>query len=330
MRQDESQKDLLELLQAIRNGTLDRKKHWPLLASRNYANLPEEEKKLFQKDCLKICATNKACKAYNVQKLKEMKVPVAVIDSVNEPASGKGLSTNKAGGLPNDTLLAEGGKVMLHSNLWTEGGLTNGSKGIISRILYKNNRKPPQVPDAVLCHFPDYKGPAFDFDSEGRKLIPIVAKSVEFFHYNIKHVRTTIPLSPCDAISCHKCQGQTCTSHTLMDLGGREFCLGLFYVALSRVKELNRMAFDPMPDWMRVSSFTKRAEFKERLNEEEKLDKLFKETLQRYRDSRKDNKNVDIQDAQEDQIDLEVLEGLEGLFSQDDNDNVLWNADEFD
>ena len=145
MRQDDSQKDLLDLLQAIRSGKMSKEKHWPLLKSRNLANLPDEEKQQFLNDCLKICATNKACKAYNIKKLKEMKVSVAAVDSVNEPSSGKGLSTSKAGGLPNDTLLAEGGKVMLHSNLWTESGLTNGAKGVISKIIYKPGRQPPQV-----------------------------------------------------------------------------------------------------------------------------------------------------------------------------------------
>ena len=124
---------------------MSKEKHWPLLKSRNFANLPDEEKQQFLNDCLKICATNKACKAYNIKKLKEMKVSVAAVDSVNEPSSGKGLSTSKAGGLPNDTLLAEGGKVMLHSNLWTESGLTNGAKGVISKIIYKPGRQPPQV-----------------------------------------------------------------------------------------------------------------------------------------------------------------------------------------
>lgn len=203
-----------------------------------------------------------------------------------------------------------------------------------------------KVPDAVLCHFPQYKGEGFSEDAEGRKLIPIVAKSVEFFHYNTKHVRTIIPLSPCDAISIHKCQGQTCTGPTLMDLGGKEFSLGLFYVALSRVKELNRMAFDPMPDWQRASSFTKRVEFKERLEEEEKLDQYFKETLQKYRDSRKDQvvqeaqgaqvnhqENQEPQGAQVEPLDSQDAQEIPQIFqwSQEELENLPpWDPNEFD
>ena len=287
MRQDENQTELRELLQAIRTGTLKKATHWPLLEKRDYNNLSEEEKKLFNKEALKICATNKACKAYNVLKLKEKKVPVAVVEAVNEPKGSKDVESSKAGGLPKDTLLAEGGKVMLHSNLWTEAGLTNGSRGTIWRTIYRPGRAPPAIPDVVLCRFPQFKGKSFieTEDDEGGPIVPICPKTVEFFHYGKKASRTIVPLSPCDALTCHKCQGFTCTSHTLMDLGSREFCVGLFYVALSRVKELNMMAFSPMPNWQRMTSFMQKVEFKERLAEEQRLENLYKETLAEFKKS---------------------------------------------
>ena len=70
-----------------------------------------------------------------------------------------------------------------------------------------------------------------------------------------------------------------------MDLGSREFCVGLFYVALSRVKELNMMAFSPMPNWQRMTSFMQKVEFKERLAEEQRLENLYKETLAEFKKS---------------------------------------------
>ena len=158
MRQDESQTVFRDLLNHIRNGTLNKKRDWPILASRDLKNLPEEERKCFENDAIKICATNKSCKAFNVNKLKEMNVPVAAIKSDNRPDSGKDLTANKAGGMPKDTLLAKGCKVMLHSNLWTEAGLTNGSQGIVKAILFEPGQGPPSNPSAVLVHFPSYKG----------------------------------------------------------------------------------------------------------------------------------------------------------------------------
>lgn len=286
MRQDENQTELRDLLQGIRTGTLKKENHWPLLEKRDYNNLSDEDKKLFEKDAMKICATNKACKAYNVLKLKERKVPVAVVEAVNVPKSGKDVEASKAGGMPKDTLLAEGGKVLLHSNLWTEAGLTNGGRGKIWKIIYKPNRAPPEIPDVVLCRFPQYKGKSFieTEDDEG-PIVPICPKTVEFFHYGKKYTRTIVPLSPCDALTCHKCQGFTCTTPTLMDLGNREFCLGLVYVALSRVKELNMMAFSPMPNWLRLTSFMQKNEFKERLAEEQRLEELYQQTLQDFQQS---------------------------------------------
>ena len=70
-----------------------------------------------------------------------------------------------------------------------------------------------------------------------------------------------------------------------MDLGNREFCLGLVYVALSRVKELNMMAFSPMPNWLRLTSFMQKNEFKERLAEEQRLENLYQETLKDFQKS---------------------------------------------
>ena len=125
------------------------------------------------------------------------------------------------------------------------------------------------------------QGPSFLPDQE--KVIPIVPNTVEFFSYNKSFSRTIVPLSPCYGITCHKCQGATCTCNVIIDLGDKEFSVGLFYTAFSRVKELNKMAFSPMPTWARVHSYMLKDSFKERIKEEQRLEMLFQETLAKYR-----------------------------------------------
>ena len=52
------------------------------------------------------------------------------------------------------------------------------------------------------------------------------------------------------------------------------FSLGLSYTGMSRVKRIQDLAFDPMPCWKRLDSFSKRAIFKKRLKEDERLSDL--------------------------------------------------------
>ena len=50
---------------------------------------------------------------------------------------------------------------MLTSNLWTKAGLYNGSFGVVEEFWYAENVGPPNLPIAVLFHFPGYTGPGF-------------------------------------------------------------------------------------------------------------------------------------------------------------------------
>ena len=69
----------------------------------------------------------------------------------------------------------------------------------------------------------------------------------------------------------------------IINLGDDEFCLGLTYTALSRSKSLEKIAFDPMPSFDRITKFAKRAKFLLRLTEDERLRQLQIETLERLR-----------------------------------------------
>ena len=65
----------------------------------------------------------------------------------------------------------------------------------------------------------------------------------------------------------------------ILNLGDLERAPGLSYVAMSRVKSLDGLAFQPMPTYERLTKFKERKFVKERLAEDSRLDELEKRTL---------------------------------------------------
>lgn len=60
--------------------------------------------------------------------------------------------------LEKELQLSIGSRVILRYNLNVRAGLVNGSIGIVTNIVFKNNRRPPlQSPELILMQFPDSK-----------------------------------------------------------------------------------------------------------------------------------------------------------------------------
>jgi len=135
--------------------------------------------------------------------------------------------------------LCKGQKVMLRHNISVKHGLVNGRIGVVKEIIYQTNCRPPQIPTAVLCFFPNYHGPSIN------GLVPIVKCQINPDECGCKGV-TNIPLIPAYALTIHKCQGQT-LSKVHVDLGKKESELGLSYVALSRVRSLSDLSLSFVP-----------------------------------------------------------------------------------
>ena len=63
-------------------------------------------------------------------------------------------------GLESSLFLARGAKVMITQNLWTEKGITNGTAGVVSHIIFEDNISPPNLPIALIIKMDsDYIGP---------------------------------------------------------------------------------------------------------------------------------------------------------------------------
>ncbi|CAH3037341.1 unnamed protein product, partial [Pocillopora meandrina] len=63
-------------------------------------------------------------------------------------------------GLEPCVFLAKGAQVMLTMNLWTDVGLCNGATGTAIDFIYADNHQPPDLPQAVIVKFDNYKGPS--------------------------------------------------------------------------------------------------------------------------------------------------------------------------
>ena len=166
--------------------------------------------------------------------------------------------------------LCVGARVILTTNkLWDVStvpfGLMNGARGVIVAILYTAPGSasartdgcelagtgypsaPPgsfprglyqcPLPDIVVVHFPDYKGPAC-FPNLPRTWVPIPATEVR--HKSLKSLtRVGIPLRLAWALTFHKSQGITAPEGCIVSFEGVRGAhtvskLGLAFVAWTR------------------------------------------------------------------------------------------------
>ena len=157
-------------------------------------------------------------------------------------------------GLQAHLLLAIGARVMLHSNLWTAHGLTNGALGTVHAIVYTPGSHPAQgdLPVAVVVDFDQYTGPPLHPGTRHVAVPAIIVHS----ETRSNQTRHQVPLQLGFATTIHKSQGLTVgpgetLTHMTVDLGDREFAVGLTYVACSRAKSLDCLAFRPAPSLAR-------------------------------------------------------------------------------
>ena len=104
-------------------------------------------------------------------------------------------------------------------------------------------KNPPELPVAVLVHIPDYKGPSFS-ESEAN-IVPIVPIRRQFNYRKKSCTQEMIPLQPGYALTIHKAQGDSYPFKVIVNLGEKDFVLGVSYVALSRCTKISNLALRP-------------------------------------------------------------------------------------
>ncbi|XP_059064702.1 uncharacterized protein LOC131856794 [Cryptomeria japonica] len=151
---------------------------------------------------------------------------------------------------------------MLLANLWIEVGLVNGSIGLVKNIIYEPSTKPPDLPNFIIVHFQNYKGPPWNTLHPNDIPIAPIAPST----------RTQIPLTTAWAITIHKSQGLTLDKATI-DLGNTEK-QGLTFTAISRVKSIDGIRIHPAFSFERYAKMQKSAFTIIRKKEETRLQQL--------------------------------------------------------
>ena len=255
MRQSESGKRLLARLLRIRNGSVTQQ-DWIDINSRYEKDLSIEEQAMFKnagstitfhETWINVNKENKKC-------LAQLILPVARI-----PSTGRGhhhkQSTKQVGQIVPSSQIAVGCKVILTKNQGplTQNGLNNGAVGIVKAILFSEGKSPPDMPDAVIVYFKDYKGPPWL--QEQPKYVPIVPC---LSHCESRCCsRTGLPLMPGFSIPVAKSQGMTVgknkpATHMRICLQAEKYMevlsLGISYTAFSRCeKEENWCLVEKLP-----------------------------------------------------------------------------------
>ena len=266
---DPSQVTFRDVLLRLRNCQVT-ESDWKYLMTRTPANVSNVSS--FD-NALHLFPTVEAVAEYNANKLHACGQPVAVIKAVHTGANASKASADDAGGLYPVVCLARGARVMLSSNLWVEMGLVNGAMGSIQAICYHEGGAPPDLPVAVTVLFDRYTGPTL---SDGT--VPIAPIRHSWSTSGTHCSRLQLPLKLAWSVTVHKAQGLTLDKVTI-DIGKREFSAGLTFVAVSRVRHISDLLFNPPFPFQRLKNLWKGCRIQERKNEEIRLQRLEAITL---------------------------------------------------
>ena len=163
--------------------------------------------------------TVEAVVEHNLDKLRSINKPIAIIKAVHSGPNAHRASTDEAGGLDPVVHLANTARVMLIANLWVEAGLVNGALGTVVSICYHNST-PPDLPLAVMVRFDHYSGSTL---ADGT--IPIIPLRCTWSTVGTQCSRLQLPLKLAWAVTIHKAQGLT-LDKVMIDIGKKEFCAG--------------------------------------------------------------------------------------------------------
>ena len=219
-------------------------------------------------NALHLFPTVEAVVEHNINKLYACGQPVTTIKAVHTGPNASKASPDNAGGLHPVVCLAKGARVMLSANLWVDMGLVNGAMGSVQTICYREDSAPPDLPVAVTVLFDNYSGPTLPDGT-----VPITPLRRSWSAAGSQYSRLQLPLKLSWAVTIHKAQGLTLDKVTV-DIGKKEFCSGLKFVAISGVRQLKDLLLNPPFPFQRLRNLSKSRRTEERKNEQKRLQRL--------------------------------------------------------
>ena len=246
----------------------------------------QEQKEYFENEAVWLCARCEDVGQRNgrmlAQKAEDEKELIHQIRAQHSSKSGKNLSSQAFGGLREVVNLVRGCKTVLTRNVAYHFGLANGTRGDFIGAVYGPGGV-GSFPEALICHFPDYCGPAF-YEGEP-KWVPVLPHTA--LKEGTRMTRTQFPLVGGYAITVNKAQGLTFKEGVVVHLrGSMRFRPaskhGLPFVAYTRSESFAMTAFKNIPPW---GDFVKGLEsdmLRMRLAFTERLDEMHVKTLARH------------------------------------------------
>jgi len=250
---------------------------WNMLLLRQPQNVVDIDN--FENSSVKLSFGNEKVAKDNYERLKELQQTIVQINAHHSNPKAKSLSSEEMSGLEPTIYVSKQARVMLTRNLWTEAGLCNGTMGTVKDIIFSENHSSPMLPIAIIIQFDkDYIGPSFCKDTPNCVPIYPVTSSSNSFGNNLE--RMQFPLRLAWSMTIHKSQGLT-LKKCWIDLGTSERVAGLTYAALSRVCKISDLVIEPVT-FERLHSVKKTSNYKYRLLEEARLERLAQDTLHNH------------------------------------------------
>lgn len=195
-----------------------------------------------------------------------------MIKAKHNDSRAASVSADDARGLSAKLYLCEGAQVILRQNLFTAAGLCNGTIGEVVDIIYshrEDGRFVDEFPLCIMVKFESYSGPLYNHCN----ILPIPPVTVTFRKGPMSFTRKQFPLQLAYAISIHRSQGLT-LDKAVVHIGEKEFALGMTYVALSRVRNIQGLFIDPAFPYDRLMKINKKKGLQDKRDELQRLENL--------------------------------------------------------